>query len=369
MSELTKDGLEGVNHIVAVASCKGGVGKSTVAMNLAFALKEKGAKVGLFDADIYGPSLPTLIRLASEELVIQDKRITPLEYEGVKLMSFGYSQTTTNQKGPAILRGPLVSQLIQQLLTGTHWGELDYLVLDLPPGTGDIQLTLMQLLSMSAAVIVTTPQLLSFVDVVKGIQMFDRLSVPIVSVVENMSYFVCDHCTTQHDIFGSGASERLAAQFGFKHIHKIPLLPSIGDAVDQGVPTMIADPTGEAAGIFRAIADTVIAQIEHIVTSGSDTLPNVRYEEADYQIIVTEAHSDRTHLIDPRQLRLKCRCAECVNELTGASNIRPELIPRRVRPLEINAVGNYAIGVNWSDGHSSLVPFEYLLHFHQLAQV
>ena len=184
------NGLSQVRHIIAVASCKGGVGKSTVAVNLAFTLSRMGAAVGIFDADVYGPSLPTLVNAPFHGLFQDGDSIIPVEHDGVKLMSFAYAAAPQGEGRPAIMRGPMVSQVINQLLTGTGWGELDYLILDMPPGTGDIQLTVAQLVPMSAAVIVTTPQQISFVDVVKGVEMFDQLKIPTIAVVENMSYFM-----------------------------------------------------------------------------------------------------------------------------------------------------------------------------------
>ncbi|MFN2166439.1 MAG: Mrp/NBP35 family ATP-binding protein, partial [Anaerolineae bacterium] len=253
--EANAKGLEKVANLIAVSSCKGGVGKSTTAVNLAYSLSRAGARVGIFDADVYGPSLPTMVRPEQTQVYQENDLIMPLSFGGVKLMSFGYIPQPGG--GAAIMRGPMVSGVINQLLTGTNWGELDYLVLDLPPGTGDIQLTLAQLIPLTAAIIVTTPQELSFVDVVKGIQMFDKLKVPTIGVVENMSYFVCDQCEKKHYLFGQGAAEKLVRQFGFKNTFEIPLLPGVSVAGDSGLPIVLTEPTGPAAAIFEEVAGSL----------------------------------------------------------------------------------------------------------------
>ena len=229
-------GLSRVANIIAVSSCKGGVGKSTTAVNLAYALAQMGARVGLFDADIYGPSLPTMIspEFPLHEMDPETKAITPVDYEGVKCVSFGFAG-----QGSAIMRGPMVSGLVQQLLTTTNWGELEYLIIDMPPGTGDIQLTLGQIVPITAAVIVTTPQNLAFVDVAKGIRMFSRLRVPCISVVENMAYFEVNGERVHP--FGTGSGDRVVADFGVPHLFRVPINPSLSKAGDTGKPFVLEE--------------------------------------------------------------------------------------------------------------------------------
>ena len=243
-------GLAGVKHIIAVSSCKGGVGKSTVAVNLAYALAQKDFKVGIFDADIHGPSLPTLVSPVDttlRELNLGDlKLIVPPVYEGVKCMSYGFvrsaEQRAQNAPPPvdklkdpvaallaahasaaAVMRGPMVSNVVHQLLRYTAWGDLDYLVLDMPPGTGDIQITLSQQVQIRAALIVSTPQKLSFIDVVKGIDMFDKVNIPTVGVVENMVYYMCGNCSTKHYPFGAGYRRQVVDLFGIRNSFELPL--------------------------------------------------------------------------------------------------------------------------------------------------
>lgn len=238
----TKRNLEGVKRIIAVSSCKGGVGKSTIATNLAFTLSHHlGRKVGIFDADIYGPSLPTLMRKKDAYLqspADRPKDIIPVDFEGVKAMSYGWSYGNKR----AVMRGPMVSGIVAQLFQSTDWGELDYLIVDMPPGTGDIQITLGQEINLDGAVIVTTPQQLSYVDVVKGIEMFDDLKVPTLSVVENMAYFNCHKCDEKHHIFGVGKVGQLKTQFGIRNSYEIPLLRAVAKYSDLGSPAVLVLP-------------------------------------------------------------------------------------------------------------------------------
>ncbi|CAN1781241.1 Fe-S cluster assembly factor HCF101, chloroplastic [Linum perenne] len=219
-------GLQTISNIVAVSSCKGGVGKSTVAVNLAYTLADMGARVGIFDADVYGPSLPTMVSPENRllEMNPEKRTIIPTEYLGVKLVSFGFAG-----QGRAIMRGPMVSGVIDQLLTTTEWGELDYLIIDMPPGTGDIQLTLCQVVPLTAAVIVTTPQKLAFIDVAKGVRMFSKLKVPCVAVVENMCHF--DGDGKRFYPFGRGSGSEVVKQFGIPHLFDLPIRPSVSPSV------------------------------------------------------------------------------------------------------------------------------------------
>ena len=348
------EGLQGVRYIVAVASCKGGVGKSTTAVNLAFSIASKGASVGIFDADIYGPSLQTLVNAEFNGLFQQGNLIIPVEYKGLKLMSFAYASANTGG-GPAIMRGPMVTQVINQLLCGTQWGDLDYLIIDMPPGTGDTQLTLSQIIPMTAAVIVTTPQELSFVDVVKGIQMFDKMKIPTVAVVENMSYFTCNNCNTKHEVFGTGSMKKLVQQFGFKNAFSLPIDTEISRLSDIGAPFVLERPNSSVTEQFSAISDAVVQEISKLVY-GNDKKPAVSYDP-DRGIIFTSP-SEKNIIIKPAKLRGACRCAHCINEMTGEQVLRPEDIREDITPKNINPLGNYAVTISWSDGHSSIFPYE-----------
>jgi Mrp family chromosome partitioning ATPase/DUF971 family protein len=355
----THPALQGVQRILAISSCKGGVGKSTTAVNTALALARYGLRVGLLDADIYGPSLPTLLRPENPTLFQNGEGlILPLEVEGLRAMSFGWIDPE-QQRGAAILRGPMVSQVISQLATRVAWGELDYLVIDFPPGTGDIQLTLTQQLPIDAAVIVTTPQQLSFVDVVKGIQMFDTVKVPTVAVVENMSYFVCPGCTEKHRPFGTGARDKLVAQFGFSHTIEMPLDPRLSALSDAGTPMITRYPEDPVSQRYYELAERVHGEITRLQENDAG-LPTLTYNVG--QNCELTFPDGRIVEIPPADLRFACRCAECVSEHTGERIIKQEDIDPDVYPTEIQPVGRYAANVRWSDGHrSSIYPYEVLI--------
>lgn len=352
-------GLANVSNVIAVSSCKGGVGKSTTAVNLAFSLAAAGAKVGIFDADVYGPSLPTMVYIPNTELYFDGELIKPLQFKGVKLMSFAYTVGPEDSQNPAIMRGPMVSQVINQLLTQTNWGELDYLIIDMPPGTGDIQITLTQLIPVTAAVIVTTPQRLSFVDVVKGIEMFDRMKVPTVAVVENMSYFICGNCTERHYPFGRGALQSLVNEFGFKNTIEFPIHPDISPTGDSGTPYVVEYPRSEMTTVFNQLSESVVREVSRIRHAGGLVLPKVEVFDAPQRVVTTVG--EHQYELPARDLRLSCRCARCQDEFTGASLLNVDDIPLDVIPVGLSPVGNYAIGVNWSDQHSSIFPYEHLI--------
>ncbi|MCH8513056.1 MAG: P-loop NTPase [Kiritimatiellae bacterium] len=356
-------GLAHVQRILAVSSCKGGVGKSTTAVNLALALRRYGLRVGLLDADVYGPSLPTLVRPENTQLFQreEDGLILPLEVLGLQVMSFGWIDPN-QQRGAAILRGPMVSQVVSQLAGRVAWGELDYLVIDFPPGTGDIQLTLTQQLPITAALIVTTPQQLSFVDVVKGIQMFDTVKVPTVGVLQNMSYYECHG--EKHYIFGEGAREKLVKQFGFRHTFEIPIDPRLSSDGDEGTPMVASRPADPISNIYYEIAEAVHGEINLLTQTGGT--PTLLYNVG--QNCELEFPDGRIVEIPPFELRFACRCALCVSENTGERLITREDIDPDVYPGQIKAVGNYAAAVEWSDGHtSSIYPFDYLIELFDTA--
>ncbi|MER3491279.1 MAG: sodium:proton antiporter [Mastigocladus sp. ERB_26_2] len=258
-----RTGVTGVKNIIAISSGKGGVGKSTVAVNVAVALAQAGAKVGLLDADIYGPNDPTMLGLADAQIVVrtsdQGEILEPAFNHGVKLVSMGF---LIDRDQPVIWRGPMLNGVIRQFLYQVQWGELDYLLVDMPPGTGDAQLTLTQAVPMAGAVIVTTPQTVALLDSRKGLRMFQQMNVPVLGIVENMSYFIPpDMPEKQYDIFGSGGGSKTAAELGVPLLGCIPLEISTRIGGDNGVPTVVADPDSASAKAFKVIAQTIAAKV------------------------------------------------------------------------------------------------------------
>ena len=247
--------IPGVRHVIAVSSTKGGVGKSTVAANLAVALTQLGQRCGLLDADVYGPSVPIMFGTAARPTVSADKRITPAERFGVKLMSMGFF---LDEQSPVIWRGPIVMGIVRQFLKDVDWGTLDVLVVDLPPGTGDAPLTLVQQVPVTGGVIVTTPQDVALLDVGRGIGMFAQVSTPVLGIVENMAGYVCPSCGTEDPIFGDGGGARLAAAFEVPLLARIPIEPSVRAAGDAGRPVVLADPHGPVSEAFRELARRVL---------------------------------------------------------------------------------------------------------------
>jgi ATP-binding protein involved in chromosome partitioning len=251
--------LPTIRNVLAVASGKGGVGKSTTSANLALALAAQGARVGLLDADIYGPSQPLMMGLAGARPSTPDgKSIEPLVAYGVKVMSIGF---LIDAEQPMVWRGPMVTQALAQLLSETRWGDLDYLVVDMPPGTGDTQLTLAQRVPVSGAIIVTTPQDIALLDARKGLQMFRKVEVPVLGIVENMATHVCSNCGHEEPIFGAGGGERMAAQYGVPLLGSLPLDMRIREQADGGRPTVVAEPDGRLARAYREIARRAAARL------------------------------------------------------------------------------------------------------------
>jgi ATP-binding protein involved in chromosome partitioning len=242
-----------LGKVIAVSSGKGGVGKSTVATNLAVALARSGARVGLMDADVYGPNIPRMMGVDSPPSVINEK-IVPLEAHGVKVISLGF---LIERDQPAIWRGPIVMKIVNQFLADVAWGELDYLIVDMPPGTGDAQLSLVQATHVAGAVIVTTPQEVSVGDALRGVKMFQRVDVPVLGVVENMSWFECPHCGKPSALFGSGGGERLANETELPLLGQIPLYPRVMESGDHGMPIVVADPDSSAAKALTGIAGQI----------------------------------------------------------------------------------------------------------------
>jgi len=248
-----------VKNVIAVASGKGGVGKSTTSVNVTLALAETGARVGLLDGDIYGPNIPLMMGLKTKPQLQSDGgKIVPMRSYGIKLMSIGFF---IDEDNPVIWRGPMVHGAIQQFLRDVDWGELDYLVVDLPPGTGDASLSLSQLIPLSGVVIVTTPQDVALQDVAKSVAMFRRLEVPIIGVVENMSYFICPNCKERHEIFGRGGGERIAQHFGSAFLGHVPLQPKVRIGGDEGRPVVVTDPHSPESEAFRVVAGAIAQQV------------------------------------------------------------------------------------------------------------
>ena len=264
--------LPRVKNIVAVASGKGGVGKSTTAVNLALALAAEGASVGILDADIYGPSQPTMMGVAGQPESADGKTMEPLANYGVQVMSIGFLVEADN---PMIWRGPMATQALEQLLRQTNWAELDYLLVDMPPGTGDIQLTLSQRVPLTGAVIVTTPQDIALMDARRGLKMFEKVGVPILGIVENMAVHVCSNCGHAEHIFGAEGGKRMAAEYGVDYLGALPLSIAIREQADAGRPTVVSDPDGEVAGIYKSVARQVAVKIAQRAKDFSSKFPTI----------------------------------------------------------------------------------------------
>jgi len=264
--------LPNVKNIVAVASGKGGVGKSTTAVNLALALAAEGASVGILDADIYGPSQPMMMGIHGRPESSDGKTMEALENYGVQVMSIGFLIDADN---PMIWRGPMVTQALEQLLRQTNWRELDYLIVDMPPGTGDIQLTLCQKVPLTGALIVTTPQDIALLDARKGLKMFEKVGVPILGLVENMSIYVCPNCGHSEHIFGADGGKKMAAEYKVDYLGALPLNLSIREQTDGGRPSVVADPDGDIAGIYKAVARQVAVKIAQRAKDFSSKFPTI----------------------------------------------------------------------------------------------
>ena len=268
--------LPQVKNIIAVASGKGGVGKSTTAVNMALALAAEGARVGLLDADIYGPSQPMMMGIDGRPESEDGQTMEPLENHGVQVMSIGF---LVNQDEAMIWRGPMATQALEQLLRQTNWKDLDYLIVDMPPGTGDIQLTLSQRVPMTGAVIVTTPQDIALLDARKGIRMFEKVSVPILGLVENMAVHVCSQCGHVEHIFGADGGKRMAAELGLDHLGSLPLALHIREQADSGCPTVVAEPDSEVSGLYKALARQVALRVAAKARDYSGKFPSIRVSQ------------------------------------------------------------------------------------------
>jgi len=264
--------VPGIKNIIAVASGKGGVGKSTTAVNLALALAAEGAAVGVLDADIYGPSQPMMLGIAGRPESKDGKHLEPMEGHGLQAISIGF---LIDVDTPMVWRGPMVTQALEQLLKDTNWRELDYLVVDLPPGTGDIQLTLAQKVPVTGAVIVTTPQDIALIDARKGLKMFEKVGIPILGIVENMSFHICPQCGHESHIFGAGGAEKMSRDYGTELLGQLPLDESIRSQADSGRPTVVSDPDGKVAEIYKRIARRCAVKIAELQRDMTSKFPNI----------------------------------------------------------------------------------------------
>jgi ATP-binding protein involved in chromosome partitioning len=268
----SKPRIEGVKNLVAIASGKGGVGKTTVAVNLAIALKTLGAKVGLMDADVYGPNVPVMMGTDEQPRAVNEKTIIPVEAYGVKMISMGLLNPGDK---PLVWRGPMLHSVIQQFLRSVQWGELDYLLIDLPPGTGDVQLSLIQNVSVTGALVVTTPSLVALADVRKAIEMFRQVNVEILGVVENMSYFNCPHCDGRIDVFGHGEGQHMAKNFGVPFLGEIEIDPQIRIGGDTGKPAASHGEAAPGAKSIYAVAHKVMARLEEVNSAAGEPVVEI----------------------------------------------------------------------------------------------
>jgi len=346
-----EDILRGVRNVVAIGSGKGGVGKSTLTTHLALALAQTGAAVGILDADIYGPSIPGMLGLDARPFADEQGRAIPPAIHGIRAMSVAM---LVGADAPTIWRGPIASRLLQQFLAAVHWGELDYLLLDLPPGTGDVQLTLAQSAPLNGAVIVTTPQDVALRIARKGLRMFQQVSVPILGVIENMSGFVCPNCGARHDIFSQGGGERVAGELGVPFLGRIPLDPRLVQAGDAGKPLLLTEPDSPTAQAFVHVAKALAARLSISNIHEQSTQPRpkeLHLLDQDPPKIVWE--DGAVAVYHPRELRLACPCAACKEEMSGESLVREGDVPFEVKLVEARPVGRYGLNLVFSDRHAT----------------
>lgn len=359
--------VPGVNHVVVVGSGKGGVGKSTSSVNLAAALKKLGYKVGLLDADIYGPSVPVMLGKylpkEAQQPGMQDGRMEPFDVDGMKVISLGL---LIGRDQPTVWRAPMATKMIQQFLLGVNWGELDFLLIDLPPGTGDIQLTISQQSNISGAVVVTTPQQVAVDIAKKGLLMFRHVGVPILGVIETMSGFACGSCGEVTSIFGEGGAKRLAKEDGVALLGQIPLDADLVRACDEGEPIVMKSPQSPSAKAYLQAANQLVATLEASSSGPQDVVPLA--VEPMPASIQGEGHrlaiywSDgQKYTYNARALRFACPCAVCVDEFSGERKITIDSIPSDIALEKALPVGRYGVNLVWNDQHSTgIFTYRYL---------
>ncbi|KNX40754.1 Septum site-determining protein MinD [Roseovarius tolerans] len=372
-AQVGQGGGQGERKLIAISSGKGGVGKSTVTANIAVAMARMGLRVGVVDADIYGPSIPGMLGIAGNQkpAMSPDQKVIPAEAFGIKVMSMAM---LSDDDSPAILRGPMVTKYLQMFVAQVEWGELDVLLLDLPPGTGDIQLTLAQAFPLTGAVVVSTPQDVSLKIARRGLRMMQQVNVPILGIVENMSGFACASCGEVTHIFSKGGGEAIASELGVPFLGAIPIEPEIVDAGDAGIPLVSAHPDSLAAQAYVRIAEALVgrgaahgglalpfdwqlsdgtgkpADAAPMSGGAADVVTALDHDEIGLMIRWQDGHAQ---LIGSRDLRLNCRCAACRDEMSGAPILDPSRVPQTITPTRIWSLGNYALGMAFSDGHSS----------------
>lgn len=361
--------IPGVNHVIVVGSGKGGVGKSTSSVNLAMALKKLGHSVGLLDADIYGPSVPTMLGKhfprgeAALQPEMKDNQIVPFDMQGVKVISLGL---LVAKDQPTVWRAPMATKMIQQFLLGVHWGELDFLIVDLPPGTGDIQLTLSQQSNLTGAIVVTTPQNVAIDIAKKGLLMFQHVGVPILGLIETMSGFGCTECGATTSIFGEGGAKRLSAESSVPLLGQIPVDAALVRACDEGEPIVLRDPSSPSAKAYMAAAAKIVGAVEAQAGAGADVVPlAVEPMPCDasgmgHKLAVYWSDGQK-YVYRARALRFACPCAVCVDEFTGERKISADSIATDIALEKALPVGRYGVNLVWSDKHSTgIYTYKYL---------
>ncbi|UCG60386.1 MAG: P-loop NTPase [Candidatus Zixiibacteriota bacterium] len=345
----TQPGLSRVKNIIAVASGKGGVGKSTVSVNLAVALKRTGATVGLMDADIYGPSQPGMLGSRDARPDISSGHLKPINKYGIDFISMGL---LVSDETPVIWRAPIAMKMIQQFIGSVTWGELDYLFIDLPPGTGDVKLTLAQQASLTGAIIVTTPQQVALGVAHKGLRMFQQVNVPIVGIIENMSGFTCEHCGKETAIFKEGGGKQMAEQLRVPYLGAIPLDTSIMNSGEEGVPVLNNGTDTTAAKAFISVAEAVRKNAESIMRVIAQTEPKKIQLSNEGNLMITWPDGHES-VYTPHTLRISCPCASCIDEDTGKKTLDVDRVPLDIQITGYNPVGRYGVAIAFSDGHNT----------------